>query len=82
MLAQILTDKAAAVSEFKKKPLQLIEAAQGEAVAILNHNKPVFYAVPAELYAQILDQLDDLACAQLAEERIGGPTVKVSLDDL
>jgi len=59
MFTQILTDIAMPVSDFKKKPVQAVEEAHGEVVAVLSRNKPVFYAVPADLYERILDKIDD-----------------------
>ncbi len=51
-------------------------------VAILNHNRPAAYLVPAEAFEAILEKLEDLDLAELVRQRRGGKTVKVSLDDL
>ena len=54
MLHSILTDSAASISEFKKSPSAILQEAEGLPVAVLNHNKPEFYAVPAKLYEDLI----------------------------
>ncbi len=44
----ILADISAGISELKKNPMSVIEQDEGLPIAILNRNKPVFYAIPAE----------------------------------
>ncbi len=39
-------------------------------IALLNHNKPTAYLVPAELYEQMVEILDDRDLLKLAEERL------------
>jgi antitoxin StbD len=60
----------------------VIEEAGGMPVAILNHNRPAAYLVPAEAFEAMLEKLEDLDLAELVRQRRGGKTVKVSLDDL
>jgi antitoxin StbD len=70
------------VSDLKRNPSAVIAAAGGQAVAILNHNRPAAYLVPAAAYEKIMDYLDDIELVQLAKERLGGPTLKVTIDEL
>ncbi|KAF6661948.1 type II toxin-antitoxin system Phd/YefM family antitoxin [Pantoea sp. EKM101V] len=65
----ILSDISASVSELKKNPMATVSAGDGYPVAILNRNQPVFYCVPAELYEQMLDALDDQELVKLVQER-------------
>ncbi|CFQ44278.1 stbd replicon stabilization protein (antitoxin to StbE) [Yersinia frederiksenii] len=65
----ILTDTSASVSELKKNPMATVNAGAGFPVAILNRNQPAFYCVPAELYEQIMDALDDHELAKLVNNR-------------
>jgi antitoxin StbD len=51
---------SASISDLRKSPSALVGAAQGEPIAILNHNRVVAYMVPAETYEAMLDRLDDL----------------------
>lgn len=78
----ILADVSAGISELKKNPMAVLKEANGETVAILNRNQPVFYAVPAHIYEAMLDALDDLKLAAIVEERKNDPRVRVNIDDL
>ena len=51
-------------------------------MAILNHNRPTAYLVPAAAFEAIMERLDDLELAHLVKEREHEPSVKVSLDEL
>lgn len=68
---QILTRNISSISELKANPMKVLEDAGGEAVTILNHNKPVFYCVPVEEYKQQhtpqwhLDRLEELENMEL-----------------
>lgn len=70
------------ITELKRNPSAVIEAADGESVAVLVHNKPSAYLVPAETYKRLLDRLDDLELAELVRARSDEKRVKVRLDDL
>lgn len=73
---------SASLSDLRRSPSSLIEAAQGEAVAILNHNRIMAYMVPAEAYEAMLDRLDDLELAEIARARADEKGVPVDIDDL
>lgn len=76
----ILSDTSASVSELKKNPMATVSAGDGYPVAILNRNQPVFYCVPAELYEQMLDALDDQELVKLVQERSNQALLDVDLD--
>jgi antitoxin StbD len=78
----ILADLSAGISELKKNPMAVIAQAEGAPVAILNRNQPVFYAVPAEMYEAMLEQIDDIALAELIKQRQNDPEIEVNLDEL
>ena len=82
MVKQVLSRYVAGISDLKKNPMETIEHANGEVVAILNRNKPAFYCVPVELYETMLDNLDNQMLLKIATERENDPTIKVSIDDL
>ena len=73
---------SASISDLKKSPSSVMEAANGEAVAILNHNRIMAYIVPAETYESMLDRLDDLALVEIAKARAGEKGVPVDIDAL
>lgn len=83
-MRQILADYSASISDLKKNPTALLNEADGSAIAILNHNKPVAYLVPAETYEFLMDMLDDYELGSLVEARRSdlSEAVEVSLDDL
>ncbi|WP_417595592.1 type II toxin-antitoxin system Phd/YefM family antitoxin [Oceanospirillum sp.] len=83
-MRQVLADCSASISELKKNPTALLNEADGAAIAILNHNKPTAYLVPAEMYEFLMDQLDDYELTQLVESRRGdlSEAVEVNIDDL
>ncbi|MCW7553305.1 type II toxin-antitoxin system prevent-host-death family antitoxin [Endozoicomonas gorgoniicola] len=78
----ILADVSAGISELKKNPMGVIKEANGETVAILNRNEPVFYAVPAKVYEAMMDALDDLELSAIVEERKNDERVRVNIDEL
>lgn len=82
MLNQILSRYSASISDLKKNPMETVNQANGEVVAILNRNKPAFYCVPADLYEKMFDRLEDLDLIQIAEERKDEPSIRVSIDEL
>ncbi|MGL1014405.1 type II toxin-antitoxin system Phd/YefM family antitoxin [Vibrio vulnificus] len=83
-MRQVLADCSASISELKKNPTALLNEADGSAIAILNHNKPAAYLVPAETYEFLMDMLDDYELAKLVESRRVGlsEAVEVDIDDL
>ena len=70
------------ISDLKKNPSGVISQSMGEPVAILNHNRPTAYLVPAATFEAIMEHLDDADLARLVRERQGEPSVEVTLDDL
>ena len=81
-MQSVLADVAVSVSELKKNPSGVMAGAGGMPVAVLNHNRVMGYMVPAELYEQMMERLDDLELVEIAKARSGEKAVPVSLDDL
>ncbi|WP_165728909.1 MULTISPECIES: type II toxin-antitoxin system Phd/YefM family antitoxin [unclassified Pseudoalteromonas] len=83
-MRQVLADCSASISELKKNPTALLNEADGAAIAILNHNKPAAYLVPAAMYELLMEQLDDYELTKVVESRRGdlSQAVEVSIDDL
>ncbi|WP_233080509.1 type II toxin-antitoxin system Phd/YefM family antitoxin [Rheinheimera soli] len=83
-MKRVLAECSASISELKKNPTALLNEANGAAVAILNHNKPTAYLVPAETYEWLMDMLDDYELLRLVESRRAelSDAVEVSIDDL
>ncbi len=83
-MRQVLADFSASISELKKNPTSLLNEADGSAIAILNHNKPTAYLVPAETYEWLMDVLDDYELSQVVENRRAdlSSAIEVDLNDL
>lgn len=83
-MRQVLADCSASISELKKNPSALLADSDGSPIAILNHNKPTAYLVPAETYEWLMDILDDYELNRLVEERMKdkNSAIEVNLDDL
>lgn len=82
MPTSLLADVGVTITELKRSPTAALDAASGRPVAILNHNVPTHYAVPARLWEQIVDALDDLHLREVAEARMNEGRVPVTLDEL
>ncbi|MFH0257886.1 type II toxin-antitoxin system Phd/YefM family antitoxin [Vibrio rumoiensis] len=79
----ILTDVSAGLTQLKNNPMSVLEEGQGAPVAILNRNKPAFYAVPAALYEKMVDELENIELMKMAQEAYEtGEFVEVDLDSL
>ncbi len=81
---QILAPFCASISELKKNPTALLNKAEGETIAILNHNLPAAYLVPADKYELLMDMLEDYELGKIVEERQAEKhsAIEVTLDDL
>jgi antitoxin StbD len=84
MAHRVLTEIAVSITDHKKNPMATVAAGKGMAVAVLNHNEPAFYCVPAKAYEALMDLADDLELGRLADVRLadGQEPVRVSLDAL
>jgi len=78
----IMASASVSISELKKNPSQVIREAEGAPVAILNHNQPSAYLVPAETYEAVMEKLEDYELSMLVKERAEEKIVKVELDEL
>ena len=83
-MKQILSSCSASISELKKNPTALLNEAEGCPVAILNHNIPAAYLVPAETYEWLMDKLEDAELVQILLDRAHEKenAIEVSLDEL
>ncbi|MES3040854.1 MAG: type II toxin-antitoxin system Phd/YefM family antitoxin [Pseudomonadota bacterium] len=78
----ILAETTVSVSELKKNPMAAVAAGEGFPVAILNHNEPAFYCVPARAYEALIQRIEDLELNALADARASQAEIKVTLDEL
>ena len=84
MLTRIHADYTVSITDLKKNPQALIDNAHGEAIALLNRNKPTAYIIPATTYEKLMDLAEDIELGRIIEERKveKADAVEVSLDEL
>ncbi len=84
IMEHIYANLTVSISEFKKSPTALLDKSNGKPVALLNHNKPTAYVIPAKLYEQIIEALDDQYLLELATIRLKDKSkaIKVNINDL
>lgn len=78
----IFATMSVSVTELKRNYASIIKDADDSPVAVLNHNRPEAYLLPADHYERLMSYLEDLEDAKLVRERANGPFVEVSLADL
>ncbi len=82
MIDQLLAGSGVSISDLKKNPTAVIEAAGGFPIAVLNRNTPAAYLVPAKAWEELMDRLEDIELAELVRARAGEVPIPVSLDEL
>ncbi len=82
MLHEILADTGVSISELKKNPSAVIEAAGGFPVAVLNRNTPAAYLVPAKAWEELMDRLEDIELAEIVKAREGETPIDVDIEEL
>ena len=70
------------VTELKRNFATVLASSHNTPVAVLNHNKPEAYLLSASHYERLLEMLEDAEDRKIAAERMNGPFVEVSLDEL
>jgi len=83
-MKQVLSSCSASISELKKNPTALLNDAEGSPIAILNHNVPTAYLIPADTYEWLMDKLEDTELAQIVTDRASekDKAIEISIDDL
>jgi antitoxin StbD len=78
----ILANRSVSVTELKRNFADIITQADDGAIAVLNHNKPEAYLLPARMFERLMAYMEDLEDIKLVQERANGPFVEVNLADL
>lgn len=76
----ILANCSVSISELKVNPSALIEQADGEPIAILNHNKPTAYLIPAETYEELMEKVEDYQLGLIVKSRQDEKISAVEID--
>jgi len=82
MIDPILADAGVSITDLKRNPSAVIEAAGGFPVAVLNRNTPAAYLVPAKAWEELMERLEDLELAEIVRQRQGEVGIPVNIDDL
>lgn len=78
----ILASISVSVTELKRNYANILKQADDSPVAVLNHNRPEAYLVPANHYERLMAYLEDMEDAKLVRERGNGPFVEIGIDEL
>ena len=78
----IYADTVASITELKKNPMEVVNHGEGNPIAILNRNEPVFYCVPFKLFESLMEMMEDLELAAIVKERENEETIPVDINDL
>ncbi len=81
-MERLFARASVSISDLKKNPSRIINQSEGAPVAILNHNKPSAYIIPAEAFEVLMEKLEDYEMGRIVKEREHEPSVKVPLDEL
>jgi antitoxin StbD len=83
-IVPILADVGVSISDLKRNPAAVVEAARSQQVAILNRNKPVAYVISPAVWEYLCEMHEDALDAELVRERLAeeNEAIPVSLDDL
>jgi antitoxin StbD len=78
----VLSHFAVSVTELKRNYAGILKQAEDAPIAVLNHNRPEAYLLPAGHYERLMAYLEDLEDAKMVRERSDGPFVEVDIDAL
>ena len=82
MPSTILSETAASLLELKNDPLAIVAAGDGFPVAILDHDEPAFYCIPARTFETLMDKLEDMELAAIVESRKSQAEIDVPWDEI
>jgi len=81
-MERLYSRASVSISDLKKNPSRIINESEGSPVAILNHNRPSAYLIPAGAFEVLMEKLEDYELSRVVKEREHEPTVKITLDEL
>ncbi|MEA1910512.1 MAG: type II toxin-antitoxin system prevent-host-death family antitoxin [Spirochaetota bacterium] len=79
-MKSILANCSVSISELKVNPSALIEQAEGEPIAVLNHNKPTAYLIPAETYEELMEKVEDYQLGIIVKARQNEKISAIDID--
>jgi antitoxin StbD len=82
-IVPILADVGVSISDLKRNPAAVVEAARSQQVAILNRNRPVAYVIAPHVWEYLCDLVADRRVMREAEEELAkddAEGIEVDLD--
>ena len=79
-MQEIFSNYTATIADLQKNPRAIW--GQDEPVAIFDHDEPIGYCIPKDLYLQMMNALEDAHWVRVIEERKNDPEIEVSWNDL
>ncbi|TBV00132.1 antitoxin [Stutzerimonas kirkiae] len=76
-MQNVLANVMVSIPELKKGSSAVMAEAGGMPVAILNHSRVMGYLVPAKLYEQVMERLEDLELIEVIKARSGEQGIPV-----
>lgn len=83
-IVPILADVGVSISDLKRNPAAVVEAAKSQQVAILSRNKPVAYIIAPHVWEYLSDLVLDQRVLREAEEELANEDaggIEVNLAD-
>jgi len=81
-MEHVLSHFTVSVTELKRNYADILKQADDAPIAVLNHNRPEAYLLPAGHYERLMAHLEDLEDIKLVRERVNGPFVEIDFDAL
>ena len=69
---RILADACVSISDLKRNPAGVFEAAEGRTILVLNHSRPAAYIIPPATWESVVDLLRDMKGIEGVSERLSG----------
>ena len=79
---RVEADVAVSVTDLKRNPAKIVEMAQSQAVAILNHNRVVGYVISPAVWEYVQELHDDAKIVDMLEGLKPEEGIPVTLDEL
>lgn len=74
-MEHILASRSVSITELKRSPSDVLAKAGSEAVAVLNHNRPAAYLLPAPVFEAMIERLNAELRSSIQEGIDSGPAI-------
>lgn len=76
----IYADLSVSMTEFKKNPAQVLRTAGEKPVAVLSHNRPVFYMITPKIFEALVEAIAGRELTELVRHRLAQKDQAVEVD--